>query len=138
LAQAAPVTPPDDDSIPDDARLLRRVSKTIGVFRGEDGSRVASGAYKTRDPNEGLSVYIESELVARGLTPQDALAGFEGQFYLVAIPASLVRSLGNGIVHDPDPTDGLRGEAHAIITGRRRDKVLTALASGSEHIVWED
>jgi hypothetical protein len=138
LAQAAPDTPPDDHSIPGDARLLRRVSQTIGVYRGEGGSRVASGAYKTRPPDEGLSVYIESELVARGLTPQDALAGLEGQFYLVAIPASLVRSLGNGIVRDPDPTDGLRGEAHALITGRRPDKVLTALASGSEHVVWED
>jgi hypothetical protein len=62
----------------------------------------------------------------------------EGQFYLVAIPASLVRSLGNGIVRDPDPADGLRGETHAVITGRRRAKVLTALASGSEHVVWEE
>jgi hypothetical protein len=119
-------------------RLLRRVSKTIGVYRGEEGSRVASGAYKTRDPDEGLSVYIESELVARGLKPEDVLAGLEGHFYLVAIPASLVRSLGNGVIRDPDPTDGLRGEAHAVITGRRRDKVLTKLAAGSEHVVWEE
>jgi hypothetical protein len=114
------------------------VSITIGVHRGETGSRVSSGAYKTRDPDEGLSVYIEAELEARGLTALDALSGLEGQFYLVAIPASLVRSLGNGVVREPDPTDGLRGEAHAVITGRRRDKVLTALASGSEHVVWEE
>ena len=138
MAQAAPATPPDDPSVPDDARLLRRVSKTIGVYRGEGGSRVASGAFKTRDPDEGLSVYIENELDRRGLTAQDVLAGLEGQFYVVAIPASLVRSLGNGVIRDPDPADGLRGEAHAVITGRRRDKVLTALASGSEHVIWDE
>jgi hypothetical protein len=114
------------------------VTKTIGVHRWEGQSRVASGAYKTRDPDEGLSVYIESELAARGLQPEAALAGMEGDYYLVAIPASLPRSRGHGVIRDPDPDDGLRGEAHALITGRRNDKTRELLASGSERVVWDE
>jgi hypothetical protein len=139
LAQVAPEQPPDDDSIPNEARLLRRVSKTIGVYRNENGSaaRVSSGAFKTRNRDEGLSVYVESKLAEIGLTALDVLTGVEGQFFLVAIPAGLVRAQGNGIVMERDPLDVRLGEAHALITGKRPERVLNALAANCEHIVWE-
>jgi hypothetical protein len=106
------------------------------VYVHEDGtSRPFSGAFK-KGRDEALSVYIEPLLVERGLSYANALDGHADRFLLVALTAGFIRELGLGIVRDPDPDDGLRGQAHGVITGKLNEAARDAMARNCEQLIW--
>lgn len=135
MAQDPPEPNPDDETILDDARLLRRVPRGWVYRLADGGSRPFSGSFKAK-PGQ-LSVLAEPLLHERDLTYHNALDGLADRFLLVAVTAGQVRDLGLGIIRDPQADDGLRGEAHALVTGRLSDEARDVLASACEKLVWE-
>jgi len=132
-----PTEPNDDPSIPNDTRLIHRIRKDA-VFRSPDGRvvRPNNGAFRPRR-GERLSVYVESVLLAHGLTVEIVLDGHEDGYVLVAITAGDVRALGLGVVADPDESDGDRGLAHALLTGHLTGHVRDELVIHCERIGWK-
>jgi hypothetical protein len=126
---------PDDGSISDDARLLRRIPTNNVYVRPDGTTRPSSGSFK-KGRDEALSVYIEPMLVERGLTYANALDGHGDRFLLVAVTAGFIRGLGLGIVADRDDDDGLRGQAHGGITGKLSETARDAMAETCEHLIW--
>ncbi len=137
MAQGPPEPGEVNAFLANDDRLLRRIPKRL-AFTSPDGliSRPASGAFKT-STGALVSVYVESMLFARGLTYVDVLKGHEDTHLLVAFTGAQLRELGLDVVVDPDPGDGLRGEAHAVITTRLTGRSCNVLAAKCEKLVWE-
>jgi hypothetical protein len=73
----------DDPSIPDDALLWRRVGAEFWIVDANLGrDRPSSNAFedipwKGREGVFGMSLYIESEVVAAGRSLDDILLGYE-------------------------------------------------------------
>jgi hypothetical protein len=125
--------PPDDPSIPDDARLLRRIFP--GWYKGEGPEAIlTSQAFDDAPDGSSMSVFVERRLAELGLTPMDVLADHDG-YGLVALEAGLVRRLDFGITWSPDATDGLRGQAHAEVHGNKSPGKRKRLRDLCVHIV---
>lgn len=87
---------PDDPSIPDDARLLRRIiPEWIVADENTNSKRVSSQAFCNSSADdgteEGMSVFLEAVLVAEGRGTDSVLSGYESNA-LIAMTAGWVRS----------------------------------------------
>ncbi|MGO9179751.1 MAG: hypothetical protein ACLQHS_10900 [Candidatus Limnocylindrales bacterium] len=99
---------------------------------GAGGFRVSSQALRPRPIDAGgLSVYVEELLIVLGLSMFSALEG-HSEFGLVALSAEVVRDEGLKIELRPDPHDGPRGNAHAVIYGDLSHGVRKRLADLAE------
>jgi hypothetical protein len=124
------------DQIADTATLLRRFMYQHVTDDGLGGLRIQSDAFLPQSGEDDISVYVEEVLESLGLTMEATLDGHEG-FGLTAFPVSLARAAGLEVRMAPDPTDGLRGQAHASVQGRLRSRSpRKALSRGSEVRVW--
>jgi len=96
---------PDDDTIQSDDLIYRRVRDDgkVNVVIDKNGNRSASSA-AFEDDADGMSVFLHSVLLAATLEPGSIVDGFDG-YVLARLTVQLVRSLGLGIVRDPDPPD---------------------------------
>ena len=94
---------------------------------GDDGT-VLSNAFKVKGkPDLRISVDL-----AKLTTPEQALASVEGRgFGLGMLPASLPRSLGFKVRHDPLPGN----EAHALIEGENTKDKCRTLADGTRVLI---
>lgn len=114
----------DDDSIPDDAVLWRRIPPSPGWVTYDDNlgyKRPSSGAFDDHPNGSPMSVLIADECEG----PEEALEGNEG-FYLVEFTAGDVRALEppQGVVPAPRPDQ----PAHAHVCGRKTYSVRSTLA----------
>jgi hypothetical protein len=115
---------PDDLTIPNSERLLRRVHRTQIVWdENRECARPSSGAFD--DDADGISVFLGSTVVeVLHLAEADVLIDWP-DFSLAAFPARLPRDTAIvepplGIVRDPSPADAAPhpcGGAHALLTG---------------------
>jgi hypothetical protein len=122
----------DDDSIPHDARLWRRVFPAQ-AYNDEKNGRYRPESCAFRDHTEGiygLSVYVAGET-----TPDEALKAAPSM-YLAEFAASVARDCGCKLVRDPDDSN----PAHALIFGDGQEWKLTkrqakAIATASQFII---
>lgn len=114
----------NDETIPDDEDLYRRIAKDWLVKDEATGRlRLSSAAF--RDNRKEISVHLSSLITA-----SDSLSrGGDGIIGLVSITAGQARSLDQGVVRDPLPDD----EAHALICGRQSKTTRRHLAATA---VW--
>lgn len=78
-----------------------------------------------------MSVYVEEHLLQLGLSATSVLDGHEG-YGLISLPASVVRQLGLRIEWAPVATDGLRGQAHYHVVGKKTGAIRRQLANACE------
>lgn len=103
----------DDESVPDDESVWRRIAPQDLVRDQETGLyRPSSGSLRTSE----MSVAIAS------LTSvESALVDYPG-FSLAEIKVAFLRSIGCIVVRDPDPPDN---PAHALVYGKSANGSLT-------------
>jgi hypothetical protein len=129
---------PDDPSIPDDARLLRRIiPEWIVIDQNTHSIRVSSAAFSNSTAEdgteEGMSVFIEGVLVNCGRSAASVLVEYQTNS-LIAIRAGWVRSHQQGVVADPLPDE----PAHAQVMGAKNSNTRRKLAKQYEWIVEPD
>jgi hypothetical protein len=113
---------------------LRRIRPEWLVAVEGDGTRVTREAFQDQrapDGTEGMSVYVEEHLVRLGLSATNVLDGHPG-YGLVSLTAGVVRQLGLEIEWAPVDTDGLRGQAHYHVIGKKTGAVRRQLASACQ------
>lgn len=112
----------DDDAIPDDAILWRRVPPYWVTYDENLGrERPSSQAFQDHRDGSPMSVFLADDCNG----PDEALEGNEG-FLLVEFTAGDVRGLDprQGVVRDPLPDQ----PAHAHVCGRKTGSVKSTLA----------
>lgn len=117
----------DDSTIPDDAKLWRRIPPRW--FHHDESlgrSRPAKAAFDDDPDGSPMSVVIAAE----ALGPDAVLAGHEG-YALAAFTAGLARACGLQITRAPTEDQ----PAHALAAGRKTDSVRRRLARGSQWVV---
>lgn len=77
-----------------------------------------------------MSVVLGNEVLSAGRFPESVLAGHEG-FGLAAFTAGIARSVGQGIVRKPEPTE----QAHAEVFGKKTDAVKKKLSRNSTWVI---
>jgi hypothetical protein len=125
---------PDDPSIPDDARLLRRViPEWIVADENTNSKRVSSAAFcnSTAEDGteEGMSVFLEYILIDDARPATSVLVGYESNG-LIAQTARWVRTWQQGVVRDPIPEE----IAHAQVMGPKNSNTRRKLAKIYEWI----
>lgn len=127
----------DDSSIPDKARLLRRIpikpSHIVCDPKVEGGMRPSSAAFENHPDGSPMSVQLEDVLRELGQEPDSALRNHEG-FALAAITAGLVRSCNQGVVRNPTGDD----PAHAEVVGDKPKSVRKRLAKSAVWVVFPE
>jgi hypothetical protein len=121
----------NDPSIPDSARLLRKIHPDwIVPDLNTKTKRVSSQAFCNSPGEDGMSVYLESALISANREPQSVLVGFDMDS-LVAITAGWARSLAQGVIRDPIPEEA----AHAQVIGEKGANTRKKLAKQYEWVV---
>jgi hypothetical protein len=123
---------PDDPSIPDEARLLRRViPEWIVVDQNTNSRRISSQAFCNSSADdgteEGMSVFLEAVLVEEGRGTDSVLRGYESNA-LIAITAGWVRSWQQWVIRDPLPDES----SHAQVMGEKNSNTRRKLARNYE------
>jgi hypothetical protein len=120
-------TRPDDLTIRDDDRLLRRVTPNQ-LFTDPDGTtRPTSAVFKSTE----LSVNIESLMIQQKRPLEDTLANHPGEF-LTSITAAAVRVHGLPIVKDNEPPND---PAHGLILGKKTGSFANAMVRAHKWVV---
>lgn len=110
----------DDLTIPPAELVYRRIHSVgdTSMMIADEATgelRPRGGAFKIHE--DGCSVYLDSELTAQGLGPQDVRTKPFGQA-VISVAAADIRGVGFGLQRDPWPTDSdghKRDSAHALI-----------------------
>jgi hypothetical protein len=113
--------PADDDTILAGEQLYLRVYPGAdSIKQTEDGGRrPTTGGVKGRDMDEPLSVDLGSLCIPQ----QTRDRGTDGNFYVAAFTAAMVREAGLRVRKDPIPEGqpGGPNDAHGLVYGTRRD-----------------
>ncbi len=121
----------NDPSIPDSARLLRKIHPDWIVFDlNTKTKRVSSQAFCNSPCEDGMSVYLESVLISEGRDPPSVLVGFDRDS-LLSITAGWARSFAQGVIRDPLPEE----TAHAQVIGEKSTNTRKKLAKQYEWVV---
>jgi hypothetical protein len=125
---------PDDPSIPDDARLLRRIiPEWIVADENNNSKRVSSQAFcnsSTGDGTEdGMSVFLEPVLIEEARGTDSVLKGYESNA-LIAMTAGWVRSWQQWVIRDPLPDES----SHAQVMGEKNSNTRRKLARSYEWV----
>ena len=129
MAGIPPEPPPD--RVGTAATLLRRIPHLHVKNVGDGSPRLTSQAFDPPHGGDSISVYVEETLRDLGLDMDAVLVG-HGRFGLMAFPAAEARDAGLTVVWAPDPDDGLRGQAHANVTGTFSQSVRKRLRDAAE------
>ena len=118
----------DDQTIPDDAILWRRIPPWHFTYdRRERRWRPSSAAFEDDPDGDPMSVIIAAE----SRSPEAALADLHRDYGLVAISARLARERGQMIVRAPTPEE----PAHAYVVGNKAESVRKAFARQAAWVV---
>jgi len=115
----------DDSSIPDDAKVLRRIPPSH-VVKNDSTGRPQTRDFDNSPDGSGTSVRIWAD----GTDPLDVLKDHD-DFGLVFITAKDIRDNDLGIILDPDPDPN--DPHHALIQGKKKSGRKKRLASAA---IW--
>jgi len=119
----------DDPTIPDKARLLRRVHLRQ-IVPGEHGNAlISSGAFL----DEEMSVVLEPVLADLNRSPEDCLRDWP-LFKLVALKAETCRGNQQIVARDPTPQE----PAHGVVYGKKSRSTARALRDSAEWIIPDE
>ena len=115
----------DDPTIPDEARLWRRIPQWH-FFRDDNLQRVRPASAAFDDDDGPMSVTLADEAA----DPESVLTG-HGGYGLAEITAGLARQCQQGIVRDPLSDN----PAHGLVFGRKTSGVKRRLAKECRWVV---
>lgn len=117
----------DDVTIDDASHLWRRIPPWHFVFDDNLGRvRPSSAAFDDHPNGSPMSVLIAADVLSSGRTADSVLQSFSG-FAMASFTAGLARSCRQGIARQPLDDE----PAHAIVFGRKTDRVKKRLAKES-------
>lgn len=131
---------PDEATIRDDDRLLRRLTHHWVVSDGHGGRRLASGTFQDAEDDDGtraMSVFNERRLLEMGLSAEHVIRGRPG-CGLVAVSAGVARELGLTLAWAPAHEEGTLSDAHMNVSGAKTGSIRKKLVDASEVLVWPD
>ena len=124
--------PPDDESVAEDCRLFRRITrhhlKPAPDHPG--GVRLTRVAFQGSSDGSGVSVSIEDRMLELSMEPSDLIAAHSEAIGLAFVLARTVRELGKGIVREPTADD----PTHGALTGPDDKAIQRSLSAAAE---WE-
>jgi len=127
----------DATTIPNDARLYRRVNPVWVVYDKNKGERRPSSQnFQNSKDGSAMSVFAENIAIANGETPADFLRGRWSTWFLAAVTAGSMRELGQRVYLDTsnqDPDDW--HPSHAVVDGPKPAKIRPKLGERSEWVV---
>ena len=110
----------DDERISPEERLFFRVINTkADIFNDPNLGRERPTSGSLEPDSDGVSVYLESDLVRLGLSAETVASG-HGNYRVAWITVASVREVGLGVVADRNPSDAEPhpcNEAHHLIKG---------------------
>jgi len=130
----------DDESIPDDSLLLRRILSDPNIHIVWDDNlgcwRPSSAAFDNDRNGNPMSVVLSVELVRLNRSMESALRGHKDGYSLASVTAGFTRNLSQiqKIVKDPTPEE----PAHGLVAGKKTQSVRRNLAKNSQWIVEPD
>jgi hypothetical protein len=129
------VDPKDDQSIADDALLLRRVPSKPNLNVVWDANlgcwRPSSASFENDKDGSPMSVQLSDTLAELGLPMETALKGHEEGFSLAAITARTARKYDQSIIRDPTEDE----PAHGLVVGEKPKRISRKLAKSFRWIV---
>jgi len=94
----------DVSPISDDDVVYRRIRDDgVNVVASGSGDRPSSAAFEPDD--DGLSVFLGSELDSNGIEVRDVVEGMTGEYRIAALAVSDIRGFGLQVVRDANPAD---------------------------------
>lgn len=134
----------DEDLIPDDAILLRRVPPNFIDWEALDQHglpRITSGAFqdyaaqKARDefglPGACMSVIVLSVVISEGRDVAELLTPFGPTNGLAQMSAGIVRSSGQGVQMDPRPGEPWHAVVFAKTKAKKDNTMKSCLAAAA-------
>lgn len=114
----------DDNTIPNQAKLLRRIPPCFFI-RDENLGRMrpSSAAFDDHPDGSPMSVVLADGVREAGRTPDSVLVGYT-DYALAMITAGTARECHQNIVRDPTPEE----PAHAVVFGRKTKAVKRKFA----------
>lgn len=134
----------DDDSIPDDELIYRMISEGNTKWLDGVAVRAGSNAFQDRPANElealgvpavAVSVYLESEMGERGVTPADLVSRWGDGYGVASITAGECRSHGQGIVRSPRPGHPEHGMIFVKEGATKSNRQSSRLAKASQIVI---
>jgi hypothetical protein len=124
----------DDATIADQELLLRRIRPAWIIPDHNRGRwRPSKAAFQDSEDGSPMSIHLAAVFQSAGLPLASALAGHEG-YGLVSFTAGVVRSLGQIVVRDPQPSD----PAHGLVAGNKTESRRKRLMESSEWVIPQD
>lgn len=121
---------PDDPTVLDEERLLRRIIPDHAVRDETSGKlRVSSAAFRIRGARE-LSVNLESKMLDDGRPVTEMLNGHPN-CGVASITAGVARSQNHSVARDPKVEE----PAHALVCGSFSDSAVKAFKKAATWIV---
>ena len=129
----------DDASIADGELLYRMVTAANTKFENGIAVRAGTNAFQDQRPEllldlgvpaVAVSVYLESEMTAKGIVVADLLDRWGPRYGVASISAGQVRSIGQGVIRWPQPGHPEHGMVFALSGAsktRGQSKRLAAL-----------
>ncbi len=125
----------NDQRIPDDAQLWRRIRPTQVIFDGNiNRLRPTSDAFRNTSDTQEMSVALEKIVEQTGRTAKDILIKYPGQG-IAAFTAEFARSLDEyqGVVFAPKPPDEI--EHGHIVGDKTKEKLRKKFAKESRILI---
>ena len=124
----------DDPSVPDDAELWRWINPNWWVTDRNRGIlRPSSQAFQNSKNGSPMSVLIAEVVMESGRKPIDVLP--DGTYALVAFTAGIARKCNQAVIRNPCPDEYPDEEAHALVAGKKTNRVKETLALASRWVV---
>jgi len=122
---------PDDQAIPNDTQLFRRIPPCHCFFdENMHDYRPSSAAFDDDDDGDPMSVYLSTVLGAEGRQPASVLAGRE-EYSLASITAGLARQLKQTVHPQPVPEES----SHTVVCGDKPQSRRKKFALGAIWVV---
>ena len=130
--------PPDDPSIANTHTVLRRLHPSWMQKDSSGVRHLQSNAFQDMTDPDGvraMSMFVEERLIALGRSASDLVQQLDG-WGVVAVSVEVVRGCGLTLAWAANTLDGIDGQAHVHVFGKKTGSIQKRLVAASKPIVW--
>lgn len=119
---------PDDQSIPDEAQLWRRIPGQHMIRDSSGVLRISSAAFDNDTNGSPMSVVLGDDVLRAGRAANSVIGSLVN-FGLASVTAEFLRNLDQGVTRDPIENE----PAHALVHGKKSRSTRQRMA---KEAVW--